>query len=172
MKNFLPAVSLVIVLAMSGYAQKAAAGKIDPTSGVHAAFDRLVEGITQVDANKVMSVYDKSPDLLIFNNIGNATLGWDNVRNNVEKSYAKIKNVTLDITGLRIKMLGKTSAYVTCKWKQTQENEGKLEDASGRMTLVFSLIGKDWKVVHRHTSPDNPGPTRPVFPSERQDGSQ
>jgi len=172
MKNFLAAVSVVIGLAMSGYAQKAAAGKIDPTSGVHAAFDRLVEGITQVDANKVMSVYDKSPDLLIFNNIGNATLGWDNVRNNVEKSYAKIKNVTLDITGLRIKMLGKTSAYVTCKWKQTQENEGKLEDASGRMTLVFSLIGKDWKVVHRHTSPDNPGPTRPVFPSERQDGSQ
>jgi hypothetical protein len=54
-------------------------------------------------------------------------------------------------------MLGKTAAYVTCKWKQTQENEGKLEDASGRMTLIFRLIGRDWKVVHRHTSPDNPG---------------
>ena len=172
MKKILPAVSLVVALAISGYAQKAAAGKIDPTSGVHAAFDRLVEGITQVDAVKVLSVYEKSPDLLIFNNNGTATKGWDNIRSNVEKLYPKIKNVTLDITGLRIEMLGKTAAYVTCKWKQTQENEGKLEDASGRMTLVFRLIGKDWKVVHRHTSPDDPGPTRPVFPSERQDGSQ
>lgn len=172
MKKFLPALFLAIVLAVTGYAQKAAGGKIDPTSGVHAAFDRLVEGITQVDADKVMSVYEKSPRLLIFNNNGTATQGWDNIRSNVEKSYPKIKNVTLDITGLRIEMLGKTAAYVTCKWKQTQENEGKLEDASGRMTLVFKLIGKDWKVVHRHTSPDDPGLTRPVFPSERHPGSQ
>jgi len=94
MKKILPAVSLVVALAISGYAQKAAAGKIDPTSGVHAAFDRLVEGITQVDANKVMSVYEKSPDLLIFNNNGTATKGWDNIRSNVEKLYPKIKNVT------------------------------------------------------------------------------
>jgi hypothetical protein len=75
MKNFLPAVSLVIVLVVSGYAQKAAAGKIDPASGVHAAFDRLVEGITQVDPNKVMSVYEKSPDLLIFNKQRNGDQG-------------------------------------------------------------------------------------------------
>ena len=169
MKTILPAVSLVIVLAITGYAQKAAAGKIDPTNGVHAAFDRLVEGITQVDVDKVMSVYEKSDRLLIFNNNGSATGGWENVKNNVTESYAKLDNVTLEITGLRIEMIGTTGAYVTCKWKQSQENEGKPETASGRMTLVFKLIGKDWKVVHRHTSPDNPGPSRPVFPSERQD---
>ncbi|HEX3101692.1 MAG TPA: nuclear transport factor 2 family protein, partial [Pyrinomonadaceae bacterium] len=76
-------------------------------------------------------------------------------------------NVSLEITGLRIEMLGRTAAYVTCKWKQSQENDGKLENASGRMTLIFKLIGKDWKISHRHTSPDNPDATRPVFPSER-----
>jgi ketosteroid isomerase-like protein len=65
-------------------------------------------------------------------------------------------------------MLSPTAAYVTCKWKQSQEYDGKLENASGRMTLVFKKIGKDWKVVHLHTSPDAPPPTRPVMPSERQ----
>jgi ketosteroid isomerase-like protein len=170
--SFSSAVLIILVFALAGYGQKAGAGKVDPAKGVHAAFDRLVEGITQVDVDKVMGVYEKSPRLLIFNNNGSATQGWDNVRSNVTSSYAKISNVTLDITGLRIEMLGKTAAYVTCKWKQTQENEGKLENASGRMTLVFRLIGKEWKVVHRHTSPDNPGPTRPVFPSERENGSQ
>ena len=48
------------------------------------------------------------------------------------------------------------------------ERNGKLESASGRMTLVFKQIGKDWKIIHIHTSPDNPDATRPVLPSERE----
>ena len=172
MKRLYPLASfMILVFAFSGFSQKAAVGKADPARGVNAAFDRLVEGITQVDVDKVMGVYEKSPRLLIFNNNGTATQGWDNIKSNVTASYAKIANVALDITGLRIEMLGKTAAYVTCKWKQTQENEGKLENASGRMTRDFRQSGKEWKVVHRHTSPDNPGPTRPVFPSERDNGS-
>ena len=155
------------VAAVSVFGQKAAAGKIDPTKGVREAFDRLIEGIKQVDVDKVTSSYEKSDRLLIFNNNGSATNGWENVRSNVESSYAKIKNVTVEVTGLRVEMLGKTAAYVSCKFKQTQENDGKLESSSGRISIVYRLIGKDWKIVHRHTSPDNPGPTRPVFPSER-----
>ena len=136
--------------------------------GVRAAFDRLVEGIKQSDAEKVMSVYQNSDRILFFNNNGSATIGWETMKKNRESLYEKTSNVTLDITGLRVEMLGKDSAYVTCKWKQQQEYNDKLETASGRMTLVFRLIGKDWKVAHLHTSPDNPDATRPVFPSERE----
>ena len=167
-----PKITVIVVtlfiFAASAFGQKAAAGKVDPTKGVRAAFDRLIDGIKQVDVDKVMSSYEKSDRLLIFNNNGSATIGWDNIKSNVTAAYAKVSNVTLDVTGLRVEMLGKTAAYVSCKWKQTQENDGKLEDASGRMTLVFKLIGKDWKIVHRHTSPDNPSAARPVFSSERK----
>lgn len=166
--------SLFIVLAVAclvsmSSAQKhtAAAAKVDPAKGVHDSFDRLIEGIKQVDAEKVMSSYAKSNDLLIFNNNGSATKGWDNVNENTKQVYAKLSNVTIEITGLTIHMLGTSGAYLTCKWKQSQENAGKLETASGRMTLVYQLAGKDWKIVHRHTSPDNPDATRPIFPSER-----
>lgn len=136
--------------------------------GVRAAFDRLIEGIKQTDAEKVMSVYQNSDNILFFNNNGTATIGWENMRKNREASYAKIKNVTLDTTGVHIEMLGKDAAYLTCKWKQSDETNGELETASGRMTLIFRLIGKDWKVVHLHTSPDNPAASRPVLPSERE----
>ena len=139
----------------------------DPTKGVRDAFDRLVEGIKQVDVAKVMSVYEKNDRILFFNNNGSATIGWENMKKNREASYPKTKDVTLDITGLRVEMLGKTAAYVTCKWKQSQVFDGKLENASGRMTLVFKLIGKDWKVVHLHTSPDSPSPGRPLLDSEK-----
>lgn len=158
----------ISIFVFSVFGQKAAAAKIDPTKGVRDAFDRLVEGIKQVDAAKVMSVYEKSDRVLFFNNNGSATIGWENMKKNRESSYPKTKDVTLDITGLRVEMLGKTSAYVTCKWKQSQVFDGKLENASGRMTLVFKLIGKDWKAVHLHTSPDNPPATRPVLDSEKE----
>jgi len=161
---------IVLTFVFTAFGQKGAAAsttKADPAKDVRAAFDRLVEGIKQADAAKVMSVYDKSDRILFFNNNGTATIGWENMRANREASYAKVKNVTLDVTGVRIEILGPDAAYLTCKWSQQQENNGKLETASGRMTLVFKKIAKEWKVVHLHTSPDNPDATRPVFPSER-----
>ncbi|MEZ5423764.1 MAG: nuclear transport factor 2 family protein [Pyrinomonadaceae bacterium] len=169
LKRILIFTILTIFTASLAYGQKASgAKKADPTAPVKAAFESLMDGIREVDAAKVLAAYEKSDRILIFNNNGTATIGWENIKSNTESSYPKIKNVTLDITGLRVEMLSKTSAYVTCKWKQTQEYDGKPESASGRMTLIYRLIGKDWKIVHRHTSPDNPPETRPVFPSERE----
>jgi ketosteroid isomerase-like protein len=144
----------------------------DQTKAVRDVFDRLIEGIKQSDADKAMSVYEKSDRILFFNNNGTATLGWNEMKRQRDASYAKASNVTLDVTGVRVEMLGTNSAYLTCKWKQSQEFEGKLETASGRMTVVFKLIGKEWKAVHLHTSPDNPPATRPVLPSERDSNRQ
>lgn len=155
-------------MVVAGFGQKAGAAKVDASKGVRDAFDRLIDGIKQVDAEKVMAAYEKSDRLLIFNNNGTATIGWETVKTNVENTYAKVSNVTMDITGLRVEMMGKTNAYVSCKWRQSQEFDGKLEDSSGRMTLIYKLVGKEWKITHRHTSPDKPDATRPVFPSERQ----
>jgi ketosteroid isomerase-like protein len=168
MKNISCILFLIAAASISALGQKSAAGTPDPTKEVQATFDRLIEGIKQADAAKVMSVYEKSDRILFFNNNGTATIGWDNMKANRESLYAKTKNVSLDITGLRIEMLGKTAAYATCKWKQSQEFDGKPENASGRMTLVFKMIGKGWKIVHLHTSPDSPAATRPVLPSERE----
>ena len=165
--KFISILFAILTISTSAFGQKAAAQKPDPTKGVHDAFDRLIEGIKTADAAKVMSVYENSPRILFYNNNGSVTQGWDAMKTLREESYAKAKNVNIDITGLRIELLGPTAAYVTCKWKQSQETDGKLENSSGRMTLVFKKIGADWKVVHLHTSPDNPPANRPVAPSER-----
>jgi ketosteroid isomerase-like protein len=169
MKKFAFIGSIILILAFSAFGQKGAAGKatVDPKKAVETAFDRLLDGIRQVDVEKVMSVYDKNDRILFFNYSGSATIGWENMRANREALYAKVKDVTLDVTGRRVEMLSKTSAYVTCKWKQSQIYDGKLENSTGRMTLVFKLVGKDWKVVHLHTSPDAPPATRTVVPSEK-----
>ena len=173
MKYFAAFFSLITVFTVAAAAQKAtgAAAKPDPSKPVRDAFERLIEGIRQTDADKVMSVYENSDRILFFNNNGSVTSGWSQMKENRVSSFAKTKNVTLEPTGVRVELLSPTSAYVSFKWKQTQEYDGKLENASGRTTLIFKKIGKEWKAVHVHSSPDNPAPTRPVLDSERQTGN-
>ena len=168
MKKFAILSLFILAFSFSAFGQKKAAVKTDPSKDVRAAFDRLVDGIKTADAAKVMSVYAKNEDILFFNNNGSVTRGWETMKTNREASYKNVSNVSLEPTGVKIEMLGANSAYLTCKWKQQQEYNGKLETASGRMTLVFQKIGKEWKVVHLHTSPDNPDATRPVLTSERE----
>lgn len=165
MKKFAILNLVILILALSAFGQKV---KVDPAKDVRAAFDRLVEGIEQVDVEKVMSVYQNSPDILFFNYNGSVTRGWDQMRSNRESTYARVKNVTLDATGVQVNVLSPTSAYVTCKWKLQQEYDGKLESSNGRMSLVFKKIGKEWKVVHLHTSPDVAPKDIVVPPSEKQ----
>lgn len=165
--RFLTIAAFMFLFALCANAQTGKAAKPDPTTPVKEAFEVLIDGIRTADAAKVMGVYHNSSDTLFFNNNGTVTLGWEQMKANRESAYAKVSNVTLETSGVRIRMLGTGAAYVTCKWKQTQESEGRAESASGRMTLIFRLIQKEWKVVHVHTSPDAPDAARPVMPSER-----
>src|SRR5437763_16068259 len=92
----------IFVISTAAVGQKAAAQKSDPTKPVHDAFDRLIDGIKTADAEKVMSVYENTPRILFFNNNGSVTQGWDSMKALREQSTAKTKNVSIDITGLRI----------------------------------------------------------------------
>lgn len=171
-RYFIFTLFLILTFSPAGFAQtinlsKNTAAAKTKEAEVQAAFDRLVEGINQVDAEKVMSVYLNDPKTLFFNYNGSATIGWQNMYDNRKASYAKRSNVSLEITGLRIEMLSPTSAYASCKWKQTQEFEGTLEQSTGRMTLVFKKFGKDWKVLHLHTSPDS-FPSAVVIPASEK----
>jgi len=137
-----------------------------PSAGVVAAFNKLLEGIRHADVNAVTSVYWNSPRLALFNNNGTVTKGWEQLKKNRESSYPDVKNVKLDVRDLSVTMLGRDAAVVTCLWNQSQEYKGTPESASGRMTLIFKRVGKDWKVIHLHTSPEAPAAER-VLPSEQ-----
>lgn len=139
----------------------------NPTSQTVAeAFNALLKGIRNADVKAVSGVYWNSPRLLLFNNNGSVTKGWEQMRNNRESSYREMKDIKLDVRDVSISMLGRDGAVVSCLWTQSQTYKGTPETATGRMTLVFKRVGKDWKAIHLHTSPDRPEPTR-VLPSEQ-----
>jgi hypothetical protein len=143
-------------------------GVTSPAPGpdtVPAAFDRLLNGIRKADVTVVSGVYWNSPSLTLFNNNGTVTKGWEQMRKNRQSSYPDIKDVKLDVRDVAVTMLGRDGAIVTCLWTQSQTYKDVPETATGRMTLVFKRVGKDWKAVHLHTSPDKQDPSR-VLPSE------
>jgi hypothetical protein len=132
---------------------------------VLAAFERLLNGIRKADVKVVTGIYWNSPSLILFNNNGTVTRGWEQMRKNRESSYPDIKDVKLEVRDLAVTMLGRDGAVVTCLWTQSQVYTDVPETATGRMTLVFKRVGRDWQAVHLHTSPDKPDPSR-VLPSE------
>jgi uncharacterized protein (TIGR02246 family) len=144
----------------------APAGSAAATAAVRDAFDTLIDGIRRADAGAVMGVYWNSPRLMLFNNNGTVTRGWEQVRSNRESLYARVREVKLDVRDVNVQLLGPTAAVVTCLWEQSQTADGQPERATGRLTLVFQKVGTKWSAVHAHTSPDRPDPSR-LLPSER-----
>ena len=131
-----------------------------PSAAVRAAFDKIIEGIRRSDVDLYMSGYLNSPTLVLFNNNGTVTRGWDQLKRNRESSFPQSKDVKLDIRDWHVTMLGRDGAVVTCLWTQSQTFNGQPDSGSGRMTLVFKRVGAEWKAVHLHTSPDKPDPSR------------
>ncbi len=136
------------------------------STAVVEAFNKLLDGIRKADVNAVMSVYWNSPRLVLFNNNGTVTKGWEQVKSNRESSYPDLKDVKLDVRDVSVIMMGRDGALVSCLWTQSQTYKGTPETASGRMTLVFRRTGGVWKAIHLHTSPDKPDASR-VMPSEQ-----
>jgi ketosteroid isomerase-like protein len=136
------------------------------STAVVEAFNKLLDGIRKADVNAVMSVYWNSPRLILFNNNGTVTKGWEQVKKNRESSYPDLKDVKLDVRDVSVIMMGRDGALVSCLWTQSQTYKDTPETATGRMTLVFRRVGKEWKAVHLHTSPDKPDASR-VMPSEQ-----
>lgn len=139
----------------------------DPrATAVRAVFDNLIKGIERSDVEAVMALYWNSPQLVIFNNNGTVTRGWEQVRSNRASSYPDAKNVKIETRDVRVQMLGRDGATVSCLWRQTQEFRGAPENSAGRLTVVFRLINNGWKIVHTHSSPEAP-PAERLMPSEQ-----
>lgn len=175
MKKFTIIGFMILAFALTVFAQKTKTTVIKATTvdladekAVRNAFDDLIKAIENSSVDGATNTYWNSPDLLFFNHNGTVTRGWEQNRKNREATFPRIKNVKLDKSDVRVKMLGKDAALVTFLWKQTRDYDDKSETASGRTSLVYQRIGKEWKVVHLHSSPDNAPADRPVFPSERQ----
>lgn len=140
--------------------RQTATSKDPGAKGVLAAFEEILNGIRNADVEAVTAPYWNSPQLVLFNYNGTVTKGWEQMRKNRESSYPDLKDVKLETRDVRVSMLGRDGAIVTCLWTQSDTFRGTPETSTGRMTLAFRRVGTSWKAVHLHTSRDEPDPSR------------
>jgi len=143
-----------------GTTQVAYAPKDPVAKEVLAVFDKIIIGIRNVNVDAVTNGYWNSPQLTLYNYNGTVTRGWEQMRKNREASFAETKDVVLDARDVRVQMMGKDGAVVMYMWKLSQTFRDKPETSTGRTTLVFRRVGKEWKVIQVHVSPDNPDKSR------------
>jgi len=124
------------------------------------AFNKILDGIRHANVDEVTAPYWNSKQLILFNNNGTVTRGWEQMRANRQSSYPDMKDVKLEVRDVHVTMLGRDGAVVTCLWTQSMSYKGAPETATGRMTLVFKRLGTEWKAIHLHTSNDRPDPSR------------
>ena len=152
--------------AKTGTTQTGTKTKTPASMSMLDTFNALLDGIRAADVKKVTGIYWNSPQLVVFNNNGTVTRGWEQVRKNRESSYPDMKDVVLEVRDVRATMLASDAGVINCLWTQSQTFRGVPETASGRMTIVFRRIGAAWKAIHVHTSSEAPDPSR-LMPSEQ-----
>ena len=94
-----------------------------------------------------MATYWKS-DGFTFQSGNKRLKGWHQLLAMYKKNYAGENMGKLDFTDIEIKPLAPDAVYVLGRWKVTTKDSSK----EGLFTLIFRRFGKDWKIIHDHSS--------------------
>jgi ketosteroid isomerase-like protein len=106
----------------------------------------------QGDVDKFLIGYWHSPNLT-FSGSSGISRGWDGVMARYKKSYPdRAAMGHLDFSGLEFHSLGKDAALVLGRW-HLKRDKG---DVGGVFSLVWQRFPEGWRIVHDHTSADEP----------------
>jgi beta-aspartyl-peptidase (threonine type) len=118
-------------------------------TAIRAVLDAQAAAWNRGDIEGYMDGYARSDDI-VFISGDSLSYGWQTVLDRYKKNYnTREKMGTLSFSDLEIKLIGKDAASVIGRWKLTLANN---DTPHGRFTLIFRRMGKNWRIVHDHTS--------------------
>jgi uncharacterized protein (TIGR02246 family) len=147
-------IAFVSVLSATAVAAGAAQQPADSTAEVRTFVHQYIEAINRADAAGLMELYARVPGVSSADNT-DVTHGWDAIRNDaasLAQSHYRMELDTVDVQPLG-------SGYALAVAKATYSfgtPQGSLR-VRGVLTLVLQKIGNAWKVIHDHSSSQNPG---------------
>ena len=109
------------------------------------------------DLDGFMDDYWNDPDLTFSGPTG-VTRGWEGVRDRYLRTYwaPGATRDSLRFEDLEVTMLGDAHALVLGRYVLHQPESGAI-NATGFYSLVLWKTGDGWKIVHDHTSAEDPG---------------
>lgn len=119
-----------------------------PVSMIRKVLEDQEKAWNDGDLEGYMSAYWKSEETVFLS--GDSVMrGWQTVLNRYRRGYPDRASMgKLAFTDLDFKLLGRDAAVVFGRWQLTREKD----PARGMFTLIFRKIGKDWRIIHDHTS--------------------
>jgi ketosteroid isomerase-like protein len=121
---------------------------------VEAAVQSFVAAHNKPDAGAVAAWYSTQPGVT---SIGGGAIirGWDRIREVVgtlDSVAAARGGLTLTLGSLDVTALGDKYALAVAPYTLVVGAAGTQVRQRGAMTLVLQKLGKDWKIIHDHTS--------------------
>lgn len=147
---------VILSLANAPWTVQAQSGESPSVQAVRAVLERQVVDWNRGDLDGFLAGYWKSPKV-VFQSGGQRYDGWEAMRDRYRRRYQAEGRAMgkLTFTGLEIEPLGPESALARGRWNL------KMPDGStpgGLFTVIFRKFPEGWKIVHDHTSADEPRP--------------
>jgi beta-aspartyl-peptidase (threonine type) len=122
--------------------------------GIRAVLDQQQADWNKGDLDGFLTGYWNSPKV-VFQSGGNRYSGWEAMRDRYRRRYKSEGKAMgrLSFSGLDIEMLGADAALVRGGWRLTMPDGSH---PGGLFTLIFRKLPEGWKIVHDHTSAEDP----------------
>src|SRR4051794_6139136 len=145
---------LALVVCLTAVRSNCASAAEDPVQAIRAVLKQQQAAWNKGDLDAFLSGYWKSPKV-VFQSGGNRYDGWEAMRDRYRKRYkAEGKAMgEVSFSAIDIEMLGPESAFVRGAWRLTMPDGSK---PGGLFTLIFRKFPDGWKIVHDHTSAEEP----------------
>jgi len=145
---------LVLLVSLTAPRSNSASLVEDPVQAIRAVLKQQQADWNKGDLDAFLDGYWKSPKV-VFQSGGNRYDGWEAMRDRYRKRYkAEGKAMgEVSFSAIDIEMLSPEAALVRGAWRLTMPDGAK---PGGLFTLIFRKFPEGWKIVHDHTSAEEP----------------
>ena len=159
-KRWVGSFVLVIAAVFDPISAQTQNGQEDATRAVRAVLDRQVADWNKGDLEGFLAGYWNSPKV-VFQSGGQRSDGWQAMRDRYRRRYqAEGKAMgQLAFAPIEIEPLGPEAILVRGGWRLTMPDGAT---PGGLFTVIFRKLPEGWKIVHDHTSAEEPGCTWPL----------
>jgi beta-aspartyl-peptidase (threonine type) len=126
----------------------------DRITAIQAVLDRQQADWNRGDLEAFLNGYWKSPRV-VFQSGGDRHDGWEAMAQRYRKRYKTEGKAmgSLSFSRLEVELLGTDAAFVRGGWRLIMPDGSK---PGGLFTLIFRRFSEGWKIVHDHTSAEEP----------------
>jgi ketosteroid isomerase-like protein len=145
---------IALVSALSSVAVASAVAQQADTADVQAFVRQYTAAINRADAPAIMEMYAHVPEVTSADNL-DITRGWDAIKR--DAASLSENRYRMELGKVDVVPLGAGYALVVAEASYTFGTPQGALRVRGVLTLVLQKIGGSWKVIHDHSSSQNPG---------------